>query len=294
MEKLNLGICGLNLKTISSVICSVWNFNYSNTIKGNNSNWNIVTACFNKSNNNDDTISDTQIKDKACSENKLSYPTEEETIYNSDQVKICEIVNTTNKINYPYKRRSHCIEKLDRLMNNEIPEKLLPQIQNVYDILNLEIINHNLNKTEISITFIERMLKKHKMHDFYEYVYAIYHNLIGTKQLTLTREEYYMVLEMFEDFEKAFKNINTNRVNFINYSVLLHKIFTLIGREDIAIHCKNLKSVAKMKETNKLYNKTATQLNWIKMHDKTYVNVDVNEIKKRYEERVTAKLKKYN
>ena len=164
------------------------------------------------------------------------------------------------KPKYPYRRICHCIEKLNQFLckgtANVPPE--------VFNILNGEVDKHGLNPEEITIKFLEKMLKKHRLSDYYEYIMFIYSKITKTPPQTITREEYEIVLKMFveadEVYEKKYKPKNRN--NFLKYTFALNKIFLTIGKKNIAKHFKLLKSPVKMKEQERIWQLICNDLGW--------------------------------
>jgi hypothetical protein len=164
------------------------------------------------------------------------------------------------KPKYPYKRIGHCIEKLNQFLckgTANIP-------QEIFSTLNDEVTKHGLVKEEITKNFIEKMLKKHKMSDYYEYIMFLYSKMTNTQPQTITREEYELALKMFmqvdDVYEKKFKPKTRN--NFLKYTFALNKIFLTMGKPDIAKHFKLLKSPVKMKEQERIWQQTCEELGW--------------------------------
>jgi len=164
------------------------------------------------------------------------------------------------KPKYPYKRKGHCIEKLNQFLckgTTNVPKE-------VFDVLNEEVNKHGLAKDEITVQFLEKMLKKHRLADYYEYIMYIYSKMTNTPPQTISREEYETVLKMFEEadevYEKKYKPKNRN--NFLKYTFALNKIFLTINRRDIAKHFKLLKSAVKMKEQEKIWQLICNDKGW--------------------------------
>jgi hypothetical protein len=164
------------------------------------------------------------------------------------------------KPKYPYKRKCHCIEKLNQFLckgTANVPS-------DIFNILEEEVNKHGLEQSEITIQFLEKMLKKHRLSDYYEYIMFIYSKMTNTSPQTITREEYELVLKMFDEadevYEKKFKPKSRN--NFLKYTFALNKIFLTIGKKDIAKHFKLLKSPVKMKEQEKIWQLICNELGW--------------------------------
>lgn len=166
----------------------------------------------------------------------------------------------TEKPKYPYKKIGHCIEKLNQFLcksNANVPPE-------VFTILEEEIEKHGMKKEDVTIAFLEKMLKKHRLSDYYENIMYIYSKITGKAPQTITRDEYELVLKMFaeaeEIYEKKYKPKNRN--NFLKYTFVLNKIFLTIGRSDIAAHFKLLKSAVKMKEQERIWKQICVDLGW--------------------------------
>lgn len=173
------------------------------------------------------------------------------------------------KPKYPYRRIGHCIEKLNQFLckgNINIPIE-------VFNILELEIEKHGLTKDKITIKFLERMLKKHKKSNYYEYIMYIYNKLTGTPPKVLSQDEYERILKMFMDANEVYetKYKPSNRNNFLKYTFVLHKIFMTIGKHSYAQYFKILKSEIKLKEQEKIWEQICLDLGW-KYHAGSYRN----------------------
>lgn len=164
------------------------------------------------------------------------------------------------KPKYPYRRIGHCIEKLNQFLckgtANVPPE--------VFNILDEEVKKHGLDNERITIRFLERMLKNHKLSDYYENIMYIFSKMTNTPPQTITREEYELVLKMFmeadEMYEAKFKPKERN--NFLKYTFVLNKIFLTLGKKNHAKFFKLLKSPVKMKEQERIWKRICNELGW--------------------------------
>lgn len=166
----------------------------------------------------------------------------------------------TEKPKYPYRRIGHCIEKLNQFQSKGTTN--IPP--NVFRILGDEIDKHNLQRSDITMTFLEKMLKKHKLSNYYENVMYIYCQITGTPPMTLTRSEIDTVVGMFLKAEELYytKYKPVDRDNFLKYSFTLHKIFTTIGKHDHAQYFKLLKSPWKMKQQEAIWKNICMDVGW--------------------------------
>jgi len=164
------------------------------------------------------------------------------------------------KPKYPYKKIGHCIEKLNQFLckgNTNVPPEIFATLEE-------EIEKNNLTREKITIRFLENMLKKHKLSDYYENIMYIYSKITKTQPQHITREEYELVLKMFKEAEEVFekKYKPPNRNNFLKYTFVLNKIFLTIKRPDIAQHFKLLKSSEKLKQQERIWQKICSDLGW--------------------------------
>jgi hypothetical protein len=164
------------------------------------------------------------------------------------------------KPKYPYKKLGHCIEKLNQFLCKgtvNIPSE-------IFIILNEEIEKHNMNKNEVTIKFLEAMLKKHRLSEYYENIMYIFSKITGKPPQHISRDEYDLVLKMFGETEEVYetKYKPSTRNNFLKYTFVLNKIFLTIGRPEIASHFKLLKSPDKLKQQERVWQKICLDLGW--------------------------------
>jgi len=168
--------------------------------------------------------------------------------------------NFNEKPKYPYKRIGHCIEKLNQFQSKgttNIPDE-------VFMILDDEIKKHGIDVSDITMNFLEKMLKKHKLSSHYENIMYIYCQITNTQPMTLTRSEIDMVLNMFVKAEISYysKYKPDDRDNFLKYSFTLHKIFMTIGKPEHAKYFKLLKSPWKMKQQENIWKDMCDDHGW--------------------------------
>lgn len=166
----------------------------------------------------------------------------------------------TEKPKYPYKKLQHCIEKLNQFLckgSINVPHEVMATMED-------EIKKHGMNRKEVTIKFLEKMLKKHRMSDHYENIMYIYTKISGTPPVTISREEYELVLKMFSEAEDVYDRLfkPDDRTNFLKYTFVLNKIFLTIDRKDIAQYFNLLKSTVKMKEQEHIWSKICNELGW--------------------------------
>lgn len=88
----------------------------------------------------------------------------------------------------------------------------------------------------------------------------------GTRSVTIPKEVEEKLREMFEKiqdpFDRAKRDICPQRVSFMSYNFVLHKMLQLIGRDDLAIHFPMIKSHENLLIQEKLWEHICNQLGW--------------------------------
>lgn len=164
------------------------------------------------------------------------------------------------KPKYPYKKIGHCIEKLNQFLckgTANIPAHVISTLEN-------EITKHSISKENITLNFLENIMKKHKFGDYYENIMFIYNKLTGKPAQTISHVLHDSVIEYFKKADQIFetKYKPTDRNNFLKYTFVLHKIFLLHNRPDIANYFKLLKSPDKLKQQERIWEKICYDLDW--------------------------------
>lgn len=164
------------------------------------------------------------------------------------------------KPKYPYKKIGHCIEKLNQFLckgTANIPPHVISTLEN-------EILKHSILKEDITLNFLENIMKKHKFGDYYENIMFIYNKLTGRPAQTISHTLHDSVIDYFKKADQIFetKYKPSDRNNFLKYTFVLHKIFLLHNRPDIAYYFKLLKSPDKLKQQERIWERICTDLGW--------------------------------
>jgi hypothetical protein len=169
----------------------------------------------------------------------------------------------TKKSNYPYKKIGHCMEKLNQFLCKgtvNVPPEVMMTMEE-------EIKKHGMVKKDVTVKFLEKMLKKHRLSDQYENIMYIYTGITGKPPLTISCEEYNIVLKMFSEVVNVYDRIKPDdRTSFLNYNFVLNKIFLTIGRRDIAEYFEISFISVKMQWNENIWCSICNELGW-KYHD---------------------------
>ena len=155
------------------------------------------------------------------------------TVPNRSDIERCRI-----KKKYNYKRSTHINDKLKFFMcrkKTTVPEWLMKKIED-------RLHNLNILKNEVSHNTLRYILNRFKLPKFYRHIHTIHNKLTGKKSYYISSKELELVNRLFNQIDSVYKYyIPKNRKSFLSYNVVLHKLFNLINRPDIAEHFPLLK-----------------------------------------------------
>ena len=165
-----------------------------------------------------------------------------------------------NKTNYPYKRLNHFIEWLNEFQAKEtvnIPKEIYDRIINELTKLGYT------NRTQLNLHIIKSVLKKIKLNKYYEHASYITSQLSGIPPPTLDHDTEECLKELFKLIEQSFnKHCPSNRINFLSYPYVLHKLFQIFGKYEYLMYFPLLKSKEKVKAQDVIWKKICADLNW--------------------------------
>jgi len=176
----------------------------------------------------------------AC-ENNLHYS--ETLSYKESQ----EIVHK----HFNYDKSLHLADHLDRLQSKEnkvIPTELLEVIR--YELKKERITDYS----NLAESKVKSILKKLKMHEYYDNVINIINRLSGRPPFVLTPEVSDKIKEMFIQIQYPFQLYKPpNRKNFLSYSYFLNKFFLILKLPEFAKYFPLLKSDDKLKQQDDIF-----------------------------------------
>jgi hypothetical protein len=209
-------------------------------------------------NNYDYTINDYDIISS-----KSSTPSNSDKSQSEDN----SIVNTQNikkeTVSYKYKRINHICEKLQFLhtpKNTNIPE-------DVYDLIKNNLKKDGINNENLKYKQIIKILKKNRKTQYYtqyyEYTHQIYYKITNKQPFVLSPQIQNAILDMFKKVSNIYHNCTPdNRTNFLNYNYIIHKLFKIIGLDDVAEFFILIKSKEKLKENDEIWKKICEHNKW--------------------------------
>lgn len=167
---------------------------------------------------------------------------------------------TQDKQVYPYKRLNHFVEWLNQFQAKETANIPIE----IYDKILMEIKKNNVSDlNNITIHDIKKILKKLKLHKYYEHISYITSQITGNHPPILEHDTEEYLKQKFKEVEKSFdKHCPNNRTNFLSYSYVLHKIFQLHGNDEVLGYFPLLKSREKLRLQDRLWQQICDDLNW--------------------------------
>lgn len=107
------------------------------------------------------------------------------------------------------------------------------------------------------------ILKKLKLHQYYEHMLHIISQLSGKHPPTLKRETEEEIKQMFKEIQEPFEKYRPKeRTNFLSYSYILHKFFQILKMDEFLCYFPLLKSREKLKQHDKLWKLICNDLGW--------------------------------
>lgn len=165
-----------------------------------------------------------------------------------------------NRPSYPYKRINHFVEWLSQWqakestdIPKEIYEKILDEIKK----------NRIRNLNNITLIKMKEILKKLRLHQYYEHIPHIISKLTGNPPPMISREMEEKLKIMFKQIQEPFaKYCPPNRTNFLSYSYVLHKFCQLLELDDFLKYFPLLKSRDKLRIQDRIWEKICNDLGW--------------------------------
>lgn len=160
---------------------------------------------------------------------------------------------------YMYKRINHLQEILSQLQAKESTE--IPAT--VYADIYKELKKKKINKNDLEIFKLKRILKRLNYRKYYEHVPHILQNINGKEPPNFSRNDETKIRNMFKDIQKPFELFcPKNRKNFLNYSYVLHKFCELLGLDEYIAYFPLLKNSKKLLHHDKIWKNICAYMKW--------------------------------
>ena len=163
------------------------------------------------------------------------------------------------KQKYPYKKINHLKEKLNQFQAKEsskVPDE-------IFDVIKSDLKKQRINEKECTPLQIRKILKKHKMTNYYEHLHQIYCDITETAQITLQKSVEEKIINMFQEMQPVFyKYFPEERSNFLSYSYVLNKIFRILEMDHYADFFPLLQSKEKLRDQDIIWRKICKDMDW--------------------------------
>lgn len=137
-----------------------------------------------------------------------------------------------NNNNFFNRRLNHLIELLNQYENNKIID--IPPM--VLENINQEMINRKINKCDLDMLQLRRILKKLCYRKYCEYSLQILCYFNGTVLPTIKEDHKMKIIKVFEKIVNSYSYCcPPNRLSFFNYNYVLHRICELINLNEYLI-----------------------------------------------------------
>jgi len=160
---------------------------------------------------------------------------------------------------YAYKRINHLTEILSQLQAKESTD-IPPR---VFESILRELKKRKIDKNELDIFRLRRILKKLNYRKYYEHVPHILQIINGKEPPNFSRKDEMRIKQMFRQIQKPFAiYCPKNRKNFLNYSYVLHKFCELLELDEYIGYFSLLKNNAKLLQHDKIWKNICGYMNW--------------------------------
>ncbi len=134
----------------------------------------------------------------------------------------------------------------------------------IYDDILFEINKQKIkNLTNLTPNKIRTILKKLRLHKYYEHIPHIINKLNGLPPPTMNRNTEEKIRKMFKKIQYPFtKFCPKNRKNFMSYNYVLYKFCELLGQTEFLPCFPLLKNREKLQQQDKIWEKICNHVNW--------------------------------
>lgn len=160
---------------------------------------------------------------------------------------------------YAYKRINHLTEILSQLQAKESTD-ISPK---VFEAIQRELKKRKIDKNDLDIFSLRRILKKLDYRKYYEHVPHILQIINGKEPPNFSRNDEMRIKQMFKAIQKPFAiYCPKNRKNFLNYSYVLHKFCELLDLDEYISYFPLLKNNAKLLQHDRIWKNICGYMKW--------------------------------
>lgn len=161
---------------------------------------------------------------------------------------------------FAYKRVNHFREWLTQIQGKEnttIPDDVILQIMKELKKERIFMIKN------ITHDKIKQFLKKNGLSKYYEHIPTIINKICRKDRVDISHDTEQLLVKKFCEIQEPFERHRPkNRKNFMSYSYTLHKLCQLIDRQDLTNVFPLLKSRAKLRVQDEIWEKICQDCGW--------------------------------
>ena len=157
------------------------------------------------------------------------------------------------------KRSNHLNELLSQIQAKESTE--IPK--EIYNKITTEIQKKRLNIAELNNNQMRTILRKLKLHKYYEHIPHIISKINGKCAPNIPREVEDKIKQLFKETQEPFMiYCPKSRKNYLSYAYVLHKFCELLELDEYLEYFPLLKNHSKLKDQDKIWKNICSYLNW--------------------------------
>ena len=155
-------------------------------------------------------------------------------------------------------------KKLNEILSQCQAKESTEISKDVYDSILVEIGKRKItNLARLSPHNMREILKKLRLHKYYEHIPHIINKLNGLPPPTMSRSTEDKIRQMFKTIQEPFaKYCPKDRKNFLSYNYVLHKFCELLMLDQFLPCFPLLKSREKLQQQDKIWEKICDHLGW--------------------------------
>lgn len=151
----------------------------------------------------------------------------------------------------------HGLNQFQAKESTEIPDYIYTDVIKELKIMKITNINR------ITIQRVKGILKKLKYNQYYEHTVYIVSKITKKSPPVLSRNTEEKIKNMFKQIQEPFiRHCPANRINFLSYSYVLHKIFQILDMNEYVHYFDLLKSREKLRVQEEIWKKICYDLKW--------------------------------
>lgn len=180
------------------------------------------------------------------------------TIEHCSELSFKEMQDYDYRPQFTYDKMTHLEDWLRRFQAKE--NRLIPQ--DVLDKVVLEAQKSRIKDLNLlTEDKVKRFLKNLELNEYYDNVIGIINRINGRPPFNLTPEVETKIKTMFQQIQEPFNRYKPKtRKNFLSYAYTLHKLFQILGMQEVCKYFPLLKSADKLRQQDDVFKKIVAEM----------------------------------